>query len=178
MQTYIALLRGINVGGKNILRMKELRQSLLEIGLLNVRTYIQSGNVAFESQPASEELLIRQIRAAIQDRHALSLSVLVLTQESFKDALKNNPYASWSVEPKNIHLYFLASAPATAALENARALATNTENCAIVGKVFYLCTPEGVARSKLAAGAETALGVSTTARNLRSASKILELAII
>lgn len=176
MKTYIALLRGINVGGKNILPMKELRHLLLEIGLLNVRTYIQSGNVAFEYEPTDEKRLVAKIQEVIQDSYGFSPSVFVLGQSDLIAALKNNPYPSRSIDPKNIHLYFLAKLPESNALEKAQALATNSEECSLVGDVFYLFAPEGVARSKLATSVEKALGVSATARNLRSVIKVLELA--
>ena len=177
MKTFVALLRGINVGGKNVVRMAELRQTLSEIGLQNVHTHIQSGNIAFQSEAQVKNELAPAIQAAIEHGYGFRPDVLVLTIEELKAAIARNPFASGADDPKSIHLYFLTGTPERGALEKAQSLATESETCQLVGNVFYLHAPDGIGRSKLAAGVEKRLGVRATARNLRSANKVLELAV-
>jgi uncharacterized protein (DUF1697 family) len=177
VKTFVALLRGINVGGKNVVRMAELRQTLSGIGLQNVHTYIQSGNIAFQSEAQGIDELAPTIQAAIEHGHGFTPDVLVLTIEELEAAIAGNPFTSGADDQKSIHLYFLTGVPEKGALEKAQALATESETCELVGNVFYLHAPDGIGRSKLAAGVEKALGVRATARNLRSANKVLELAV-
>ena len=176
MATYIALIRGINVGGKNRLPMQTLRDALEEMGLSHVRTYIQSGNVVFETAQTNETQLEAMIQQAIQEGFGFSPAVQVLSQQRFEAAVAQNPYANRDAEPKCIHFFFLSAQPSEQALATAQSLAADTEESALQDHVFYLFAPNGIGRSKLAAGAEKALGVSATARNLRSVIKILELA--
>lgn len=176
MNTFIAFLRGINVGGNNVILMQELRELLAASGFDNVQTYIQSGNVVFQSDARSKSELASAVSRSIEQRYGFAPSVYVLTADELQLAIKNNPFAFRSDNPKAVHCYFLATPPEGDALARARLLAKESEACELLGSVFYLYAPEGVGRSKLAAGAEKALGVSATARNLRTANKVLELA--
>ena len=176
MNTLIALFRGINVGGRNKLPMRDLAAVLEAQGLQNVRTYIQSGNVVFQSEEPAMGDLSTRISTAICERHGFAPSVLILTLAEFENTLAANPYPEAEPEPKTLHVYFLSAEPEqsdTAALER---LKLENERYAIIKKAFYLHAPDGIGRSKLAAGVEKALGVTVTARNWRSALKILELA--
>ncbi len=176
METYIALLRGINVGGKNIVRMAELRECLAEAGLTNVRTYIQSGNVVFAHQKTGADALATTIRDAVHKRKGFSPTTLVLTRLELASAVADLPLQKAPIDDKSTHLYFLTEAPSQQALEKLRELATDSERCELNDRVLYLFAPDGIARSKLAAKVEKVLSVSATARNLRSARKILDLA--
>ncbi len=176
LRTYIALLRGINVGGKNTLPMKELRDALESHGFMNVRTYIQSGNVVFESEEQDRATLASDISSCIKASHGFEPSVQVLTLGQLRRAIEQNPYSAREVEDNRVHFYFLESTPNQAALTQAQHLAANEEECAVIGNVFYMFAPNGIGRSKLAANAEKVLGVVATARNQRSAIRICELA--
>lgn len=176
MTTWIALLRGINVGGKNVLPMNELTQTLAKAGYVKVRTYIQSGNVVFQSSKPSADVLAAHISEAIFASHGLTLVVVVIRADELREAVDANPYRTAEDDPKSLHLFFLGSVPSDACLEPLNGLKSETESFAIVGKVFYLHTPDGIARSKIARGVERALGVSATARNWRTVSKLKELA--
>jgi len=176
MKSYIALFRGINVGGRNKLPMRELVGALEALGLHKVRTYIQSGNVVFQSEEQSLDDISERISTAINESHGFSPYVLILTLEEFENALTANPYPEATPEPKTLHLYFLAAAPENPDLEKLEGLKLENERYSLLGKVFYLYAPDGIGRSKLAARVEKALGVRVTARNWRSAVKILELA--
>ena len=174
--TYVALLRGINVGGKNIVPMAALRDCLAGAGLKNVRTYIQSGNVVFESESSGKTALVATVRDAMAQAFDLAPAVLVLEASELSNAVAGCPYLSEPVDDKFIHLTFLDGAPTAGAVDAATALATKTERFALLGRVFYLLAPDGIGRSKLAARIETVVGVGATSRNLRSCRKILAMA--
>ena len=176
MNTMIALLRGINVGGHNKLPMRELVDTLTDLGFRNIETYIQSGNVVFECDEGSKIILTNQIRDAIHRSHGFAPDVMLLSAEELEEALLANPFPEAEAQPKTLHLYFLGSVPSNPDMQRIEEMKSGTENYALVGKVFYLHAPDGIGRSKLAVGIEKALGVSVTARNWRSVSKISEMA--
>jgi uncharacterized protein (DUF1697 family) len=175
MKTYICLLRGINVGGKNRLPMKELKALLENIGLQHVRTYIQSGNVVFQSKDDASSLSAN-ISAAIMDRFGFEPQTMVLSGEEFEAAMDANPFPEAESQPKFLHLYFLASSPTHPDLAALEGVKKENERFLLLDRVFYLHAPEGIGRSKLAAKVEKALGEPATARNWRSAAKIMALA--
>ena len=173
---YIALLRGINVGGKNILPMKELRSLLTDLGLQQVRTYIQSGNVAFQSQERDRSLLGNAIATAIRERFGFEPTVLLLTREELGQAIASNPFPDAVSEPKTLHLFIMASAPPDPDLSALEAISKDGEQFALIDRVFYLHAPLGIGRSKLAAKIERSLGVPATGRNWRTLGKIMAMA--
>ena len=175
MTTQIALLRGINVGGNNIIKMAELRVLLTSLGYGDVRTYIQSGNCIFQSD-AEPCVLQDQIAQAIEAQYGFRPAVLVMSADLMQAAVDASPFPEVPDDPKSLHLYFLSTPAEAADLAKLEALKIDSENYHLTNTVFYLNTPEGMARSKLGAGAEKALGVAATARNLNSVLKILELA--
>jgi uncharacterized protein (DUF1697 family) len=176
MNTIIALLRGINVGGHNKLPMRELVDTLAGLGFRNIETYIQSGNVVFDCEGGSKNELTNQIRDAIQRSHGFAPDVMLLSTDELEDAIQANPFPEAKEEPKTLHLYFLSSEPPNPDYQRIEEIKSGSERYALVGNVFYLHAPDGIGRSKLAAGIEKALGVSVTARNWRSVSKVSEMA--
>lgn len=176
MKTYVALFRGINVGGNNVLPMKELVAVLESIGARNVRTYIQSGNAVFQSEETDASLLSGRIRGAIRKNFGFEPQVLVMEAEELAKALGSNPFPEAESEPKTLHLYFLASVPGKPDLDALESLKGEREHYVLQDSVFYLHAPDGIGRSKLAANAEKLLGVPATARNWRTASRILGMA--
>jgi uncharacterized protein (DUF1697 family) len=175
MKTYVALFRGINVGGHNKLPMRELKEVLAGLGLQDVATYIQSGNVVFASDETDKAALSGQIGEAVHQSHGFAPQVLLLTAEEFAQAAEANPYPEAEEEPKTLHLYFLAEEPPEPDMEKLEAIKRENERFVLTDKVFYLHAPDGIGRSKLAAGVEKALGVAVTARNWRSVIKIMEM---
>ncbi len=173
MNTYIALFRGINVGGNNILPMKELVAILESLGYMNVKTYIQSGNAVFSTEEDGTDRLAQEISAKIQASHGFQPKVLLLSVSEFKDAFANSPFET--TEGKALHFYFLASTPAKPDIDGMEKLKSDTEAFMLDKKVFYLYAPNGVGRSKLAAKVEQLLGVAATARNLNTVQKLLTL---
>ena len=176
MQTWITLLRGINVGGNNILPMKELRGLLNGLGYENVRTYIQSGNCVFETPTKDAGKLEDEIASAIEKRFGFSPHIFVLTLDALDEAIVANPYSQAHDDPKSLHLSFLAKPARDVDLDALEALKTDSEAFTLTDTVFYLYAPDGIGRSKLAAKAERYLAVPMTGRNLRSVLKIAELA--
>ncbi|MFN8454977.1 MAG: DUF1697 domain-containing protein, partial [Anaerolineae bacterium] len=171
------LLRGINVGGNNILPMRELAALLEGLGLSQVKTYIQSGNVVFQSEHQNSKELAQTISAAIGQRYGFSPHILLLDLPAFQAAMTANPFPEAEPEPKTLHLFFLAEIPPNPDLAILDRLKGENEHYRLINKVFYLYTPDGIGRSKLAEKAEKALGVAATARNWRTVSTLMSMAL-
>lgn len=172
METWVALFRGINVGGKNVLPMADLRASLDSLNLKNVRTYIQSGNVVFESPAKKADSLAKKIAAMVEREFGFAARVLVIGEESLEIALTSNPFPESADDPKSLHLFFLSepsTSPQVAKIDDVKA---PSEQYRLTDRVFYLYAPDGIGRSKLAANVESYLGVTATARNLRTVTKV------
>ncbi len=176
MNTYIAFFRGINVGGNSALPMKELVATLEEMGAQKVRTYIQSGNAVFEITEQNVAQFSERLSAAIMERRGFEPPVMILTLEALAKAITENPFPEAVADPSSLHLGFLATAPKSPDLNKLASLKKESERFHLAEQVFYLHAPEGVGRSKLAAGSEKALGVPMTDRNWRTVCKVMELA--
>ena len=176
MKTYIALFRGINVGGNNILRMKDLVSLLERLEARQVKTYIQSGNVVFQHQTEDMTSFSNEISTAIKASHGFAPRVLLLTLAELEQAIAANPFPQAEVEPKTLHLYFLVTPAQTPAWSLLESLKKENEQFQLTDKVFYLYAPDGIGRSKLAERVEQVLGVAATARNWRTVSKVMAMA--
>jgi uncharacterized protein (DUF1697 family) len=187
MATHVALLRGINVGGKNKVAMADLREVVADLGHADVSTYIQSGNVLFSPDPgdADTSALAATLAAAITDRLGVSAPVVVLSRDELAAAIAANPFPA-EPDPKRVHAVLLSGAPAAdaagkidAALERSTAKGARDE-LAIIGRTLYLHTPDGFGNSELAAAvlrilASPRAGVTGTARNWATTLKLLDL---
>jgi uncharacterized protein (DUF1697 family) len=176
MNTYIALLRGINVGGKNSLPMDELVAILEDIGEKRIRTYIQSGNAVFQSNEKNSSRLSKHLTAEIKERHGFEPHVLVLGLETIDKAVAKNPFPDAEADPSNLHLGFLATTPKNPDLKRLEGLRKESERFLLIDDIFYLHAPEGVGRSKLAKNSERLLGVPMIDRNWRTICRVKELA--
>ncbi len=172
---YIALLRGVNVGGKNKLPMKELVVLLEASGFGNVKTYIQSGNIILSNKQTDQFVLSEKIKQLIFEQYNFAPNVLVLSLDEIEQAAKDNPFEKAQQQPNLLHLFFLEQFPTNPDFKRVDEIKLASENYLLKGKIFYLHTPEGFGRSKLAMRAEKLLGVNCTARNWRSINKIIEL---
>ncbi len=175
MKTYIALFRGINVGGKNSLPMKELVSILEALGCENIKTYIQSGNVVLQHEGKDIEHLARRISNEVKKKRGFEPHILLLTANEIQKAIKANPFPEAKDEPNTLHLGFLASKPANPNLKKLESIKTDTESFVLKDTVFYLHAPDGIGRSKLAASSEKLLGVPMTDRNWRTVCKIRDI---
>ncbi len=176
MNTYIALLRGINVGGKNSLTMNELVAILEDIGAKRVRTYIQSGNAVFQNAEKTSSQLSKELTAEIKKLRGFEPQALILTLEAINRATAKNPFPDAEDDPSNLHLGFLASAPKNPDLERLNNLRKESEQFHLTDEVFYLYAPEGVGTSRLVKNSERLLGVPIIDRNWRTVCKVKELA--
>lgn len=175
MKIYIALFRGINVGGNHPLPMKTLVAILEDLGAQNVKTYIQSGNAVFEHDQTDAARLSAQISAEIKRRCGFEPHALLVERADIERAIKENPFPEAVDAPKTLHAGFLAAAPAKPRLDELDRIKLDGERFQLIGKVFYLHAPEGVGRSKLATSAEKLLGVPMTVRNWNTVCKIWEM---
>lgn len=177
MHTYIALLRGINVGGQKKIRMAELRDSLAVLSFSDVKTYIQSGNIVFRSSENSTETLEAQIKQNILDRFGFDVPTLVRSPAALVAALAKNPFKNDNIDQNRCYITFLATPPQAAKVQALLALDYSPEEIRIVEQVAYLYSPEGFARAKISNNlVEKKLGVAATSRNQKTTTKLIEMA--
>jgi uncharacterized protein (DUF1697 family) len=156
--------------------MKELVAVLEGLGARSVKTYIQSGNVVFESPEKNASRLSDRMGQEIKKRRGFEPQVLLLQLEDLEQATKKNPFPEAAGDPQTLHAGFLASTPQKPDLEALDSLKSRSERFRLVDRVFYLHAPDGIGRSKLAARAEKLLGVPMTLRNWRTVCTIQEMA--
>ena len=175
MATWIALFRGINVGGRNRLAMADLVATLESAGFSDVRTYIQSGNAVFNARGGTPTSLAARISAAVQRAHGLQPKVLVLNRTALAQAVTANPFPHALAQPGSLHLCFLLGKLAASDLASLARVRTGKEEFALAGRVLYLHTPAGFGSSRLAASTERLLKVDITARNWSTVSALLRM---
>lgn len=177
-KTWIALLRGVNVGGHGKIAMPELAAELSRLGLSGVRTHIQSGNLVFRCPTAGDTDLASRIGNAISQRFGVNTRVWLMRASQLAAAMDANPFpeAANAASGNTLHFFFLEHAPDARAPARLDAAATSGERWQLAQTVFYLHTPNGFGRSRLAARAEALLGVAATARNWRTLNAVLALA--
>ncbi|MNO41801.1 hypothetical protein D3C76_319800 [compost metagenome] len=174
MNTYIALLRGINVGGNKIIKMQALKAMFESLGYGRVRTYIQSGNVVFESGESAGAELEAAISAGIRDTFGFDVSVIIRTLEELEAAIAANPFELPAQEDyKRLYVSFLAKAPSEEALEKLRPYADGADKLCVIGKELYTLYEVSVSQSSLfKVPLDKLLGTSITARNWNTVNKL------
>lgn len=169
MTIYIALLRGINVGGKNIIKMKDLKGLFEKFGFESVTTYIQSGNIVFQSDE-STDVVQAKIEQGIEKVYRFSVPVVVRTGLEFSDMIRNCPYPTDSLpDGESVHLTLLQNEPSKESIEVLPKPAN--EECTIHGKDIYLYLQKSFKDSKLAVHLHK-LGVPATTRNWKTIQKL------
>jgi len=148
--------------------MQALRDLFTGVGYTRVQTYIQSGNVTFESRSRSARTIEATLHEELLTQHQIDASPHILTVQQWKSAILGNPFGSPEVDPKSIHVFLLKEKPSRPSLDKIAKVQGPTEKSLLSGKVFYLHTPDGFGRSKLAKQVEKLLGVTATARNWRT----------
>ena len=178
MGTFVAMLRSINVGGRNRVAMADLRGMASSLGFRDVATYVQSGNLVFagSGSPAA-------VAQAIEDRIAadlgLTVPVIVRSRSQLRGVLRDNPFADLDVDPKTIHVTFLADRadPQRVALLEEPTGQFGNDRLKVVGTDVYLHCPGGYGRTKLNNSYfERRLGVTATTRNWRTVTTLGEMA--
>ena len=174
MSLFVALLRGINVGGHNKLPMPSLRELLSDLGCRDVATYIQSGNVIFRYAGPSADLA-GLIAGEIDRKFGFRPPILIIDASDFMALAGANPFHGIFKEARNMHVLFLQEPAIDVNQERLAALASDREQFKLADRAFYFHAPDGIGKSRLAAGAEKCLGVNATARNWRTVEKLCEM---
>jgi uncharacterized protein (DUF1697 family) len=177
MTAYVALLRAVNVGGRNSVSMPKLREALSDHGLDDVQTVLQSGNVLFTSSK-SEAAVTKLVRETIAKTFGLEGAVLVRSGAELAAVAKQNPFAKRGEQrdPKTLHVAFLDKPPAKAAVAKLDPDRSPPDAFEVRGREVYLSYPNGSGRTKLSlAYLERVLRVEGTARNWRTVQRLAEM---
>jgi uncharacterized protein (DUF1697 family) len=174
---YIAMLRGINVSGQKVIKMEHLRLAFEALGFHGVKTYVQSGNVIFESAKASSTVLSKSIGEQILHDFGFAVSVILKTPNELKRVVGANPFLKKrAIDQSNLYVTFLSRPPATTALRNLGALKAEPDQFCITGREIYLYCPNGYGRTKLSNNVfERMLSVEATTRNWKTVKMLLEM---
>jgi len=155
--------------------MAELVKLLASWAFTNIETYIQSGNVVFKSPRKVGAMEASQISRAISEKWGFAPHVLILGESALHKAIKANPFST--SDGRALHFYFLETQPRHPDIDRLHRLRAETEEFVLGEKVFYLHAPNGIGRSKLASAVESALGVTATARNWNTVSKLASMIV-
>jgi uncharacterized protein (DUF1697 family) len=173
---YVALLRGINVGGNTMIKMEELRKCFEALGFENVATYINSGNVGFDCRKASEEKLCSKLEKTVEEKFGRFFSVMVREQKDIGRVLANNPFDGEFESHKEMHVLFLKDKLSKEKADAIIEAAFDGERYHIDGREIFCHLPRGVAESLLTKGViDKKLKINYTGRNWRTVEKLAAL---
>ncbi len=176
MAQHIVLLRAINLAGRNRVAMPALRDVLTGAGFSDVRTYLQSGNVVL-SRSAKADDVVDEVRRLIAKEFGLELAVVVRTRSQLAKVVESNPLKKVATNPKRYQVSFLAEKPSRDVIRRVEEAATPPEQVVAIGREIYAWHPETIARSRLwTLLAGQRLGITATARNWTTVTKLLALA--
>lgn len=176
-ESFVALLRGINVGGKNPLPMRDLVAMFIAAGCSDVRNYIQSGNIVFGCGASLAKGLPAKLGAEIEARFGFRVPVIVRTGRELSEAVKKNPFLKSGAGVNTLHVGFLEVAPGKKATDALDAKRSPPDSFVVLGREIYLCCPNGMARTKLTnAYFDSKLATTSTMRNWRTVLKLVEMA--
>lgn len=179
MQRYIALLRGINVGGHKKILMADLRKLIDTLGYTNIRTYIQTGNIIFDSSTKEDNSTIAlNIQDAILDTFGFEVPVMVRTAEEIHAIVKQSPYATeGKSDIDSLHLTLLDAKPTDENIAQLKAIDCHPDSFEIIDKSMYLYCVQKYSDTKLGNNIiEKKLKLRATTRNWKTTLKLLELA--
>ena len=176
MTTYVAMLRGINVSGRNKLSMEDLRAIVAAAGAKDVRTYIQSGNAVFTSR-RSPATLVEAVENDLEIALGSKVAVLVRTKEELEAVIGANPFVARGVDPKVLHVTFMGGIPDGKAVESVKGKRADADEFQVVGRQVYLFCPNGYGTTKLTnTFLEKKFGSPATTRNWTTVTKLVALA--
>ena len=173
--TFIALLRGINVGKAKRISMSDLRELIETVGGTHVRTLLNSGNAVFESRSRNGETLARKIERALSERHGFSASTVVISAAELDEIIESNPLVSIAVDSSK---HLVAFAPDADRMKAARPLLETEwtpEAIAIASNAAYLWCAQGILQSKLVQAFARITGAGATTRNWATVTKLQQL---
>jgi uncharacterized protein (DUF1697 family) len=178
MDVVISLLRGVNVGGHNKIKMAALVELYASLGLRDAQTYVQSGNVVFRTKDRDLSRLAGKIGKGIEESFGFRPEVILRTCSELREAIAKNPYATrGGIEPNKLLLTFLSSDPEREAREKVIRMKVEPEELRIDGRHLYIYFPNGMARPKLSLPLiEKTLKIPGTGRNWNTVNRLLELA--
>ena len=178
MPAVISLLRGVNVGGHNKIKMEELRELYASLGLRQAQTYVQSGNVVFRTDARDFTRLSKRIADAIEERFGFRPGIILRTAADLRRVIAVNPFASRrDLDPSRLLVQFLASEPPPNVRERVLRIESEPEEWRMVGRELYIYYPNGMARPKVPwASVERILQTPCTGRNWNTVRKLLEMA--
>jgi uncharacterized protein (DUF1697 family) len=178
MAAIISMLRGVNVGGHNKIKMEALRALYESLKLQKAQTYVQSGNVIFETDERDMARLAKRIEDGMEQKFGFRPDVILRTAAEMRDVVARNPFAKRrGIEPGKLLVSFLATHPEKEAREKVRQMKCDPEELLIEGREIYIYFPNGAGRSKLNwAGLGKVLKTPATGRNWNSVRKMLEMA--
>ncbi|MEO7538854.1 MAG: DUF1697 domain-containing protein [Pyrinomonadaceae bacterium] len=173
---YVALLRGINVGGNNMIKMETLRSTFESLGFENVTSYINSGNLSFEASAADDAVLAKKIHDAIQSEFEFDISVMVRSSTEIDEIIANNPYIGQFESDKDMHVFFLASELSSDQTKSLLEKNSEEEMIAVNGRTIYYLLKMSIIDSVLGKGfIDKKIKVPATARNWRTVKKLAEM---
>jgi uncharacterized protein (DUF1697 family) len=178
MGVFIAMLRGVNVGGNNMIKMEVLREICTALKFRGAQTYVQSGNVVFACDERDAAVVEKKLAAAIEKKMKFRPGVMVRTAEEVRAAVARSPFAKRrGINPKALLVTFLTGEPDAEGLKAARAMKTEPEELHIFEREAYSYFPNGMARPKIVwTKVEKMLKVSGTGRNWNSVNALLKMA--
>ncbi|HPF38332.1 MAG TPA: DUF1697 domain-containing protein [Phycisphaerae bacterium] len=173
---YVALLRGINVGGRNKLPMKDLVSIFEAVGCADVRTYIQSGNVVFDADAATAKRVAAAVSDAIAAKLSLRAPVIQRDAKAFESVVAKHPLISRGADPATLFVMFLADRPKAVDVKRLDPDRSPGDAFVVTGREIYISCPNGAARSKLTNDYfDRALGTISTTRNWRTCLRLAEM---
>ncbi|MUT67488.1 DUF1697 domain-containing protein [Paenibacillus sp. NEAU-GSW1] len=183
MTIYIALLRGINVGGHNKIKMAELRSEMTAAGFKRVQTYIQSGNILFEAEENDTEAIVRdRIERLIEEKFGIALSAVIRTAEEIRRIVADCPFSAETIaeaaattDKEVQYAAMLTEEPPASGVDKLASANNGDDEYRIVGREVYLLYRHSVRDSKLSVNLQK-LGVPATVRNWNTMQKLIELA--
>jgi uncharacterized protein (DUF1697 family) len=177
VKTYVAMLRGINLGSRNKVAMAELRALVEALGAAEVKTYVQSGNVVFKMPAQSAPKLEKILKDRIKKEFGLDVPVVVRTKEQLTKVWDNNPFTAKTKDAKALHVTFLAGKADPKGAKEVTAKDWAPDELAVKGTEVYLLCPNGYGVSKLGnAFLEKKLGATATTRNWNTVTNLVEMA--
>jgi uncharacterized protein (DUF1697 family) len=174
MASHVALLRAVNVGGRNLIGMAELRASFAALGFPDARTLLQSGNVVFSGGGRDPGALETRLEAETEKRFRVRVDYMVRTAKEWKEIVARNPFADEARrDPSRLLVLFLKQTPRAGAEIALRVAIKGPERVRVAGRHAYIVYPEGIGRSKLTpALLERELGVRGSGRNWNTILKL------
>ena len=178
MQTYVSVLRGINVSGHRVIKMDALKKSYADLGFTNIHTYIQSGNVIFQFKKSEPLKIGNMIKNKIFDEYGFDVPVIVKEFRELKDILKNNPFVNnINVDISMLHVTFLSAIPVKSEVNKLKDFNFSPDEFKIIGDVIYLHIPSGYGNTKLNINFfQNKLKVIATNRNWKTVNELCKIA--